>query len=178
MTRPTTTIYIATSLDGFIARPDGAIDWLGQPVEGEDYGWAEFIATIDAIVMGRVTFEQVLEFGEWPYEGTPLIVLSTTMKAVPEHLVSKVEISSSAPSDLLQELAERGCRRVYIDGGKTLQSFLRDDLLDELVLNTIPVLIGQGLPCFGPLDADLEWEHHSTRVSPKGLVMSRYRRRL
>lgn len=177
MPNPTTVVYIATSLDGFIARPDGAIDWLGEPPEGEDYGWAEFIAGIDAIVMGRVTFEQVLTFGAWPYEGTPLVVLSRTIDTVPERLRGKAEISSSPPDVLLRELAARGCRRVYVDGGAVIQSFLRDDLIDELVINTLPVLIGEGIPLFGALPGDLAWKHLSTEAYPKGLVMSRYRRR-
>ena len=103
--KPTTTVYIAISLDGYIARPDGAIDWLGEPEEGEDYGWAEFMAMVDATIMGRGTFQEVLEFGAWPYEGTPVTVLSTTMTTVPEQLQGKAEASSLEPHALLQRLA-------------------------------------------------------------------------
>ena len=178
ISRPTTTVYIATSLDGFIARPGGEIDWLGEPEEGEDYGWAEFIAGIDAIVMGRATFEQVLTFGTWPYEGTPLTVLSTTMKTIPEHLKGKAEVSSLQPLALLEHLAAMGRKRVYVDGGKTIQSFMRAGLIDELIITRLPVLIGQGIPLFGPLDGDAAWEHLSTKTFGKGLVKSSYRRRL
>jgi dihydrofolate reductase len=170
-------VYVATSLDGYIARPDGAIDWLGTPEEGEDYGWAEFIATVDAIVMGRATFEQVLKFDVWPYEGVPLTVLSTSMEAVPERLKGRVEVSSEAPHALLQQLADRGCKRVYIDGGRTIQSFLWADLVDELVITTVPLLIGSGIPLFGTLEGDVAWEHLSTKVFDNGLVKNSYCRR-
>jgi dihydrofolate reductase len=177
VTRPETVVYIATSLDGYIARPDGAIDWLGEPEEGEDYGWAEFIVTVDAIIMGRTTFEQVLTFGAWPYEGVSLVVFSSTMTSVPEHLEGRAEVSAKAPGDLLQELHNRGFRRVYVDGGKTIRSFMAADLIDELIITTIPVLIGQGIPLFGAQDADVAWEHVSTETFKRGLVKNRYRRR-
>lgn len=173
---PATVVYVARSLDGFIARADGAVDWLGEPEGDEDYGWAEFLATIDAIIMGRVTFEQVLTFGAWPYEGTPLTVLSTTIDTVPEHLVGKADVSALEPSALLRQLANKGCRRVYVDGGRTVQTFLSADLIDEMVLTTLPVLIGDGIPLFGPLHSDLVWTHVSTRVFGSGLVQSSYRR--
>lgn len=175
--RPAAIVYIATSLDGFIARPDGSIDWLGSAEGGEDYGWAEFMATIDAIVMGRVTFEQVVSFGVWPYEGTPLTVLSRSLNTVPERLKGKAEVSSMGPHALLDHLGDRGCKRVYVDGGKTIQSFMEDDLIDELVITTLPVLIGQGVPLFGPLDGDVQWDHVTTKAFDKGLVKSCYRRR-
>ena len=175
-TRPATIVYIAQSLDGFIARADGAIDWLPEPVDGEDYGWGEFIAGIDAIVMGRVTFEPVSGFDFWPYEGVPLTVLSTTMTAVPEHLHSKAEVSSLEPRALLLHLAERGCKRVYVDGGKTIHSFMDLDLIDELVITTIPVLIGKGIPLFSSLERDIAWKHLSTEILAGGLVKTSYRR--
>ena len=159
-------------------RAGGEIDWLGEPEEGEDYGWAEFIASFDAIVMGRATFEQVLTFGIWPYEGTPFTVLSTTMKTLPEYIKGKAGVSSLPPHALLQHLAARGCKRVYVDGGKTIQSFMRAGLTDELIITRLLVLIGQGIPLFGPLDGDAAWEHLSTKPFEKGLVKSSYRRRL
>ncbi len=174
--RPETVVYIATSLDRFIARPDGALDWLGGGPEGEDFGWAEFLASVDHIVMGRITFEQVVSFGQWPYEGTPLTVLSTTLETVPEHLAGKAEILSGEPGAVLDHLARRGRWRVYVDGGATVQRFLRADLVDELVLSTIPVLIGDGIPLFGSLDSDLRWQHRSTVTYDQGLVQSTYRR--
>jgi dihydrofolate reductase len=175
-TRPQTVAYIATSIDGFIAKADGALDWLPEPPSGEDYGWADFIAEIDAIVMGRHTFETVLGFDAWSYEGTPVLVLSSTLRAVPAHLSAKAEVACMEPQDLLADLAKRGYERVYIDGGKTIQSFLRHDLLDELVITTIPILLGGGIPLFGPLDQPLRWEHASTQVLSGGLVKATYRR--
>jgi dihydrofolate reductase len=175
-TRPTTIVYIATSLDGFIARLDGALDWLGAPPDGEDYGWAEFLASIDAIIMGRITFEQVLTFGQWPYEGKHLAVLSTTMESGPEHLQDRVEVSSLSPIALLRRLGGQGHERVYVDGGKTVQGFLRADLIDELVITRIPVLLGEGLPLFGELPGDMVWDHTGTEAFENGLVKSGYRR--
>ncbi|MEE8106052.1 MAG: dihydrofolate reductase family protein [Planctomycetota bacterium] len=175
--RATTVVYIATSLDGFIARPDGGFDWLTEPPEGEDFGWAEFIATVDAMIMGRVTFETVLQFDGWPYEGTPLTVLSRTLESVPEHLRDgRAEVSSLTPAALLEQMAGRGHKRVYVDGGKTVQSFIELDLIDELIVTRVPVLIGQGLPLFGPLDRDVDWEHVSTKTYAGGLVKTAYRR--
>ena len=178
MHRSETVVYCGTSLDGFIARPDGAIDWLssGDEPEGEDYGFAEFMATVDAIVMGRNTFELLLTFSSWPYGATPLFVLSSTLKDVPESAKGKAEVTSLAPLALLESLAARGVRRAYVDGGKTVQSFLRADLIDELVLTRLPILIGEGIPLFGPTGRDLRWSHEGTKVYDPGLVRSRYRR--
>ena len=177
-TRPETVVYVAASLDGFIAREDGGFDWLPTPPEGEDYGWAAFIADIDAIVMGRKTFEQVLSFGVWPYEGTPLVVLTSTLESVPSHLEGKAECLALELPALLAELARRGHRRVYVDGGQTVRSLLHEELVDELVVTTIPVLIGSGIPLFGPLRRDQVWRHLGTETLGDGLVRSRYRRRV
>ena len=176
--RPTTVVYCATSLDGYIARPDGGIDWLNEPdePEDEDYGWGGFFADIDAIVMGRATFELVVGFGEWHYEDRPLTVLSTTMTEVPERFRDKATISALPPRELLEQLAGQGRTRVYVDGGKTVQSFLREDLIDELIVTRLPILIGQGIPLFGSLDGDLRWEHVTTTTLVRGLVKSHYRR--
>lgn len=170
-------VYVGRSLDGFIARPDGGIDWLGEPGgDEEDYGWSEFIADVDHIVMGRVTFEQLVGFGAWHYGDTRMTVLSTMLKAVPEGLSDKVDILAAAPPDVLDLLSQQGFRRVYIDGGRTIQGFLRADLIDELVVTTLPVLIGTGIPLFGPLDDVLLWSHTSTETFKNGLVKSSYRR--
>lgn len=178
--RPSTVVYCAVSLDGFIARPDGGIDWLGDPSEdeatdeNEDYGWAEFISGIDHILMGRATFEKVLELGTWPYEGKSLTVLSTTLRELPDGLPDEWGIANGAPGEILEGLAAQGVRRVYVDGGRTVQGFLAEDLIDELVLTTIPVLIGGGIPLFGSLCEDLQWIHTSTRTFSNGLVKNHY----
>lgn len=172
-----TVVYVAVSLDGFIARQDGSVDWLPDPPEGEDFGWAEFFGAIDAIVMGRATFEVVLNFGVWHYGDTPVTVLSRTMTKIPEHLETKASLSQLAPGPLLQQLAARGHRRVYVDGGRVVQSFLAEDRIDELILTTVPMLLGDGIPLFGPLEASLVWELASSETLSGGLVQSRYRRR-
>lgn len=174
---PVGVVYVGTSLDGFIARKDGGIDWLGEPTGDDDFGWAEFMAGIDHIVMGRNTFEMVVGFGVWPYEGIPLTVLTTTLTDVPQSHRGKATVSAESPTALMARLGAAGARRVYVDGGQTVKSFMRAGLIDELQLTTIPVLIGEGIPLFGPLDADIHWEFESAETYPGGLVKRRYRRK-
>lgn len=166
------------SLDGYIARLDGDVAWLGEGIPDEDYGWSEFIPNIDHILMGRGTFEKLLEFGidTWPYGDTPMTVLSTTLADIPEPFTEKAGLANASPSALLEELQALGARRVYVDGGKTVQRFLAEDLIDELILTTIPVLIGEGIPLFGSVPRDLRWTYESTRSFPDGLVKNRYAR--
>lgn len=177
--RPKTSVFIAASLDGFIAREDGDIDWLGAGDDaasdpGEDYGYAAFFATVDAIVMGRGTFEKVLTFGAWPYEATHVVVLSSRPLEIPERLAETVEASAAAPRDVLAQLASRGHRHVYVDGGRTIQGFLSSGLLDRMIVTRIPVLLGSGRPLFGPLPQDVRLRHVRTRDFTTGLVQSEY----
>lgn len=170
-------VYIAASLDGFIARENGDLDWLpGAAGEAgqEDYGYQAFISTVDVLVMGRSTFEKVLTFGDWPYTGKAVVVLSHGLLAIPEKLASGVEASSLAPRALLDELDRRGLRHAYVDGGRTIQGFLREGLIDELTVTTVPVLLGGGIPLFGPLTQDIRLRHLETRAYPNGLVQNRY----
>jgi len=142
-------VYIGTSLDGFIARTDGDFDWLSQFANDEaflDYG--ELIDRVDAIVIGRGTFEKVLSFPSWPY-AKKVFVLSTTIAETPESLQNKVTILSMNPGALLRHLSSLGYSTVYVDGGKVIQSFLKDDLVDELIISKAPILIGSGIPLFG-----------------------------
>ncbi|WP_118135262.1 dihydrofolate reductase family protein [Oceanicella sp. SM1341] len=170
-------VFIATSLDGFIARTDGSIDWL-EPVQNpeEDYGFAAFAAGMDGVVMGRATFETVLGFGEWPYE-QPVIVLSRSLRdvAVPEGLEGRLSFRAATPEAVFAGLARRGWSRVWVDGGQVVQSFLREGLIEEITVSRIPVLLGEGIPLFGSLPADIRLEHLETRAFPSGLVQSRYR---
>jgi dihydrofolate reductase len=179
--RPSTVVYVATSIDGFIARPDGGLDWLeppgGEPDEETLALWAQFLGSIDHMVMGRKTFDTVLGFGEWPYDGVHVTVLSRTLQAVPAHLSDRADVSALAPRDLLRHLADQGRERVYVDGGQVIQGFLGEDLVDELILTRIPVLLGTGIPLFGDLEADLRWDHVDTRILAGGLVQTRYQRR-
>lgn len=168
-------VYIATSIDGYIARPDGGLDWLPpiEPEEGTDYGYNAFIDSIDAIVMGRNTFETVLGFDEWPYP-KPVIVLSRTLQTLPEQLDGKVQIHPGPIGALLEELETKGMQRPYIDGGKTIQSFLAEDRIDEMTITTIPILLGKGRRLFGNLEEDLRLHHLDTVAYPNGLVKSHY----
>ncbi len=176
-------VYIATSLDGFIARENGALDWLPgsdseavevESGEQEDYGYRGFFDSIDILVMGRYTFEKVLAFGKWPYETKPVIVLSRTLTTLPTELSGTVNLRSCSPADLLSELQHSGAKRLYIDGGRTIQEFLRQGLIDEITITIIPILIGKGIPLFGPLSKDLKLKHMKTFSFENGFVQSRY----
>ncbi|PLR65068.1 deaminase [Pseudomonas sp. QC2] len=171
-------VFIAASVDGFIARPDGDIEWLHRPeydlaaLNGLTY--ESFIATVDALVMGRKTLEKVLSFPEWPYEGMPVIALSHQAGEIPAYLQGKVEVMSLDPIALVAQLAERGMKHLYIDGGQTIQAFLEAGLIDELIITRIPVLLGQGIPLFSQVGCEHELRHIGTYVSENGFVQSRY----
>ncbi len=170
-------VFIAISLDGFVARKRGDLDWLTkQPTDGEDHGYDAFMASVDGLVMGRVSFQAVLTFGQWPYE-KPVVVMSHTLSQddVPPEIRDRVTVTRLGPAEVMKMLDGQGWRRVYVDGGKVVQSFLRNGLIEEMTLTRIPVLIGEGLPLFGALDHDVDCEHLDTRTFPSGLVTSRYR---
>jgi len=193
-------VFIATSLDGFIARSDGSLDWLegssgevadsgadvvvSEAVEPqveagstpEDYGFWEFFNTVDTMVMGRGTYEFVAGTGQWVYEGKRVVVLSSTLGVddVAEHLRGKLEFVSMGPSELVAKLEAEGAKHVYVDGGVTIQQFLRAGLVDELIVSRMPVLIGAGIPLFGELDGDVRLRHVGTREFAGGMVQSRY----
>lgn len=169
-------VFIATSLDGFIARPDGGLDWLPVPdPEGpEDYGYHAFMDSVDCLVMGRKSFETVQAFEPWPYEEKRVLVLSRTMDAIPTGLESRAELFNGGPEALAARLESEGVRRVYLDGGETIQGFLRAGLVSDILITTIPVLIGQGRPLFGPLAADIPLGHQRTTSYPNGFVQSVY----
>lgn len=170
-------VFIAASLDGFIARPDGDIDWLLQRDDpAEDHGYADFIADKDQIVMGRGTYEKVLSLGPWAYD-RPVLVLSQQLAnaPVPQVLQGKVRFSGSSPREVMNALAAQGVQRVYVDGGQLVQSFLRDGLIADMVISTVPVLLGSGRRLFGALSGDIDWTLLSSRSFASGLVQSSYR---
>lgn len=177
--RATCAVFIATSLDGFIARPDGSIDWLlhanNLVPEGEDCGYGAFMQQVDVLVMGRNTFEQVLGFPEWPYEGRKVVVMSRRGVSVPSALAGKVVVSAESPADLVARLSAEGARRLYIDGGQTIRSFLAEGLIDELTITLIPVLLGEGRPLFGAGAGEVWLSHEATQAWPFGFVQNRYR---
>ena len=172
-----TSVYIATSLDGFIARENGDLDWLpgsdGQS-DGEDYGYQKFMDSVDILVIGRNTYDMVLSFGEWPYEKKRVIVLSSREIEIPAHLADTVNAWSSSPTELINKLRGTGAQHIYVDGGKTIQGFLHAGLIDEMIITKIPVLLGSGIPLFGALDHDQKLHHIQTSSFPSGFVQSKY----
>ena len=176
----TCSVFIATSLDGFISRTDGSIDWLNEASalvpKGEDSGYREFMSTVDALVMGRNTFEQVLSFGGvWPYGSTPVVVLSRQLKSLPDDVPATVSVTEETPEKLIQRLSAEGLKHLYIDGGLTIQSFLAAGLIDEIIITTVPILLGGGKPLFGPLPGDVKLELVSSQAFDFGFVQSKYR---
>lgn len=166
-------VFVGTSVDGFIARANGDLDFLPAGA-GEPHGYDEFMATVDALVIGRNTFETVLGFGAWPYGAKPVFVLShRPLPAVPSGAI--VERMNGAPASIAHELAGRGIGHIYVDGGATIQDFLGAGLIDRLIITRVPVLIGSGIALFGTLNHDIKLEHVVTRQYASGLVQSEYR---
>ena len=167
-------VYIATSLDGFIARKDGAIDWLDNIPNptNSDYGYYAFMAGIDCHLIGRGTYEVVLGFNPWPYT-KPVFVLSRTLTGP---LAGGAELINASPRDAVASLHARGLKNIYVDGGVTIQGFLREDLIDEMIITRIPIVLGSGLPLFGKC-GEIPFQHLKTEVFDDMLVKSRYTRK-
>ena len=165
-------VFVGTSLDGFIARADGSLDFLPSG-GGEPHGYDEFMATVDALLIGRKTYETVLGFDAWPYGKKPTFVLSSrSLAAAPAGAV--VERMSGSPVDIVSQLASRGIRHAYVDGGLTIQRFLQAGLIQRLTITRVPVLIGTGIPLFGALPRDIPLKHIATHQYASGLVKSEY----
>ena len=169
----TVSVFIGTSVDGFIARANGDLDWLPAG-GGEPHGYNEFIASVDAIVIGRKTFEKVLTFGTWPYGDKRVVVLSSRPVDLSAAGPAVVEQMSGLPAEIVAQLAASGAHHLYVDGGITIQRFLRAGLIQRLVITRVPVLIGDGVPLFGTLPRDIRLRHVATRYYPSGLVSSEY----
>ncbi len=172
-------VFIGKSLDGYIAGKNGELDWLELiPIpDNVEMGFKSLMEEIDALVMGRTTFEVVCGFGgDWPYQ-KHVFVLSHSLTAVPEKLEGKVSIIKGSPQEVLQIIHQKGYSKLYIDGGKTIQDFLKEDLVDELRITTIPILLGGGFPLFGDLAKPLEWELIESKVFLNQIVQSSYRRK-
>jgi dihydrofolate reductase len=169
-------VYIGTSLDGFIARTDGDISWLTKFANTEAIrAYEEFMSGVDAIIIGKGTFEKVLTFPSWPYQ-KKVFLLSRTITQVPEIAREKVTLLSMKPEELLIYLSTQGFSNIYVDGGKVIQDFLRKDLIDELTIARAPIIIGSGIPLFDYLDIDLQFKHLKTDIQSNGLVRSYYER--
>lgn len=167
-------VFIATSVDGFIARENGSVDWL--PETPEEHGYDAFIATIDAHVIGRETFQWVLDYGgPWLFT-KPVVVL--TSREPPAGLpadAKDLEFMGGDPGDVVARLAERGWKSVYVDGGVTIQRFLEAGLITRMTITRVPVVLGRGRPLFGPTPRDIRLEHVGTKSYASGLVTSEYR---
>lgn len=171
-------VFIATSLDGFIARTGGELDWLDAAnatvPDGEDCGYRAFIESIDILIMGRKTYEQVLSFDNWPYGRKPVIVLSRNKIKIPDQLAQTVSHSSESPTDLGDRLSKEGAKRLYIDGGITIRRFLAEGAIDDLTITVIPVLLGSGIPLFGDLNKEIPLKHIATKTYDFGFVQLTY----
>jgi dihydrofolate reductase len=169
----TVSVFVGTSVDGFIARPNGALDFLPEG-GGEPHGYTEFMASVDAIVIGRKTFETVLAFDPWPYGDKRVVVLSSRPVDFSAVRGGKVEQMAGPPAEIVSQLGATGARHLYIDGGLTIQRFLRAGVIHRLIITRVPVLIGEGIPLFGSLPNDIQLKHISTRHFSSGLVQSEY----
>jgi dihydrofolate reductase len=159
-------VFIATSLDGYIADKNGGIDWLHSipNPDNDDMGYLKFINGIDALVMGRTTFETVIGFDvPWPYS-KPVFVLSNKLKEIPESHKDKAFLVKGTLREILDQIHRKGYSRLYIDGGTTIRNFLKEDLIDEMILTTIPILLGGGSSLFGELPNELTFELNGTKT--------------
>ena len=171
-------VFIAVSLDGYIARLNGKLDWLDNAApkdEDQDYGYHQFMVGVDCIVLGRKSFDTVSSFSEWPYQGKQVIVLSKSLKEPPQDFVDKIDVFNGPIELLAVELQHRRIRKVYVDGGLTIQSFLKAGLIDELTITQVPILIGRGLPLFGDLPEDVHLQLINSNSYPSGFVQSSYK---
>jgi len=166
-------VFIGTSVDGFIARPNDALDFLPEG-GGEPHGYNEFFAGIDAMVIGRKTFEIVEAFPEWPYGEKRVIVLSRRPLDSSKLRGGVIEQMSGTPAEIFAKLDAEAVRHIYVDGGFTIQEFLRAGLIQRLIITRVPVLIGQGVPLFGALPKDIRLKHVMTQSYKSGLVKTEY----
>jgi dihydrofolate reductase len=171
--KPKASVFVGTSVDGFIARLDDSLDFLPEG-GGEPHGYDEFIKSVDVIVIGRKTFEKVLTLGPWPYGDKRVAVLSSRPLDLSAAVGAKIEQMAGAPDEIVSRLGDSGAKHLYIDGGITVQDFLRADLIQRLVVTRVPVLIGEGIPLFGALRKDIPLRHIRTQSYASGLVQSEY----
>jgi dihydrofolate reductase len=179
-------VHIATSVDGFIARTDGSVDWLhtygnqeADMGDDADMGFNSFIDSIDCMIMGRGCMEAISGFNlspeQWPYRDARVIVLSKSITVPPDNVKDHVEMYSGELPELVATLEREGYQHAYIDGGKTIQSFLNLKLITDISLTRIPVLLGEGIPLFGKTNQDIRLEKSEAKVFPNDLVNVRYK---
>ncbi|TNE74550.1 dihydrofolate reductase [bacterium] len=172
-------VFIGRSLDGYIADRNNGLAWLDMipNPDGIDMGYYAFMETVDAILMGRVTFDTVCGFDiEWPFK-KPVFVLSSTLNEIPEKYSGKVQMVKGDLPSVLKTIHEKGFHHLYIDGGKTIQSLLNEDLIDEIIVTTIPILLGGGSSLFGAMPHELQFDHVHTQVFLNHIVQSQYKRK-
>lgn len=166
-------VFVGISVDGFMARPDGSVDFLDAG-GNVPHGFEEFFASVDAVVMGRKTFEWVLAYGEWMYGKMRVVALSSQPLDFSQYPQARLEQMSGEPAEIVARLAATGTHHLYVDGGITIQRFLRAGLIDRLIITRVPVLIGQGISLFGALPHDIQLRHTATQSFAGGLVKSEY----
>ncbi len=172
-------VFIASSMDGYIADKNGGLEWLQSVPNPEmnDMGFHKFMNRVDALIMGRVTFETVCSFdGEWPYI-VPVFVLSNTLNSIPEKFQDKAQLIKGSLGNIIEQLDQKGYTQLYIDGGATIQNFLKEDLVDEIIITTIPILLGGGSSLFGSLPKELEFELVKSEVYLDAIVQTSYKRK-
>ncbi len=171
-------IFMGMSLDGYIADKNNSVEWLNAypQEEGPEAPFTLFMENMDAIIMGRNTFEMVHSFGVWPYT-KPVIVMSSTLTSLPQGYEGKANLSHDSVKDVLLNAFRKGYKELYIDGGKVVQSFLALDLIDSMTITQVPVLLGGGVSLFEELPGALKFNHIHTQVLDGGLVMSGYMRK-
>ena len=170
-------VFVGISLDGFIARSDGSVDFLEPDEQFEDdMGFSDLLARVDCLLMGRSTFDFVMEAAvDWPYGETPVFVATHRSLQVPDELRGLVHAISGSPEQLVHQRGEQGIEQVYVDGGNLAQQFFRAGLVDEVTLTIVPRLIGSGIRIFDELREDQHLVHDSTTTFPNGYVQLTYR---
>ncbi|WP_433971690.1 dihydrofolate reductase family protein [Tunturiibacter lichenicola] len=166
-------VFCGVSVDGFLARPDHSLDFL-ETGEQEPHGFEEFYNSVDVVVIGRKTFDVVLTFGEWPYGKKQVVVLSSNPLNFSSIKNGVVEQMSGEPSEVVTQLKARNFKHAYTDGGITIQRFLSSGMIDRMIVTRVPILIGTGIPLFGPIPHDITLRHLATRTFKGGLVQSEY----
>ena len=166
-------VFCGVSVDGFLARRDGSLDFLDAG-GAEPHGYEEFIATVDTVVWGRNTYDFVRPFKSWPYPPKMRVVVLSHRPLEEPASGWKIEHMSGEPTEIIGKLAATGANHLYVDGGKTIQEFLRAGLVDRMIVTRVPVLIGEGIPLFGSLPQDVKLKHIGTREYAGGLVQTEY----
>lgn len=174
--RPKISVFIATSIDGYIAKKNNDLDWLTtfnppiDEIEEKDCGYSKFLSSVDVLVMGRNSYDVVSSFNPWPYEGKRVIVLSSTLTSV----YKQAELFKGEITQLIQKLHNEGIKHIYLDGGATISQFLNKGLVDQLIISIIPVVLGSGIPLFSNINNDKWCRLISSQAFSNGLVQLKY----